>query len=292
MITGTERILLALLLIVLMLGMGCTLKPREFAAVARKPKALLVGIASQFGWMPLIAFGLAKGFGLPPEFAIGLILIGSTPGGTTSNLFAYYARSDVALSISMTVTSTIVAVGAMPAVLFLYATPFTSAELSIPFGSVVGTLVVMLLPVALGMFIRSRSERWAKRLERLGSHSGIAVLLLIVASTVVNNLDALKAVSGAMIAAALLLGLLGFVLGLGGARIAGLDVPQRRAVAFETSIQNSPLAFGVILASFDDATSERMLQMPMLYALLVLLSASVATATLRWIDRRAEPAAE
>lgn len=286
MITGFERALLALLLVVLMLGMGCTLEPRAFREVARKPKGLLIGIASQFGWMPLVAFGLAKGFGLPPELAIGLVLIGSTPGGTTSNLFAYYAKADIALSISMTVTSTVVAVAAMPAVLWVYATPFTSAELSIPFGSVVGTLLVMLLPVALGMVIRSRSERWARRLERLGSHSGVAVLVLIVGSTVVNNVDALMAVSGAMLAAALLLGLAGFALGLGGARLAGLAVPQRRAVAFETSIQNSPLAFGIILASFEAPASERMLQMPMLYALLVLVSASVITATLRKLDSR------
>ncbi len=122
-------------------------------------------------------------------------------------------------------------------------------------------------------------------LEQLGSYSGVLVLILLIASSLVRNADALAKVSGAMVAAALLLGVLGYVFGALGARVAGLTMPQRRAVAFETSIQNSPLAFGIILASFPSG-EERLLWMPMLYALLVLLSASAITLTIRWLGGR------
>lgn len=93
-----------------MVAMGTTLTVENFKKAVHSKKPLLIGMISQFGFMPLIAFGLAIGFGLSPLFSIGLILVGCTPGGTTSNLLTYYAKGDVALSISMTITSTILAI--------------------------------------------------------------------------------------------------------------------------------------------------------------------------------------
>ena len=102
MLSGPEKALLAALLIVLMMGMGATLERSHVRDVLAKPRGVLVGLASQFGWMPLIATGLALAFGLPDELALGLLIVGCTPGGTTSNLFAYLSKADVALSIAMT----------------------------------------------------------------------------------------------------------------------------------------------------------------------------------------------
>ncbi|RLB53613.1 MAG: transporter [Deltaproteobacteria bacterium] len=281
MIGGVEKALLALLLVVLMTGMGATLTFRQFGEVVRRPKGVLVGLASQFGWMPLVAFGLATALDLPAELALGLIIIGSTPGGTTSNLFTYYSGADLALSISMTVVSTLVAVVVMPLLLLVYAAPFTGDELELPLGNIVTTLALVLVPVGLGMAIRRRSERIAKMLERAGSYSGVAVLVLLIASSVVRNSSLFAQIPGAGYAAAFCLGVVGMGLGYGVARGVGLGLPQRRAVALETGIQNSPLAFGVILASFPDELTDRMLWLPMLYALFVLVSASVATLIFR-----------
>ena len=102
MLSPLETSLIALLLIVLMFGMGATLTWPRFQELARHPRAFLIGTASQFGWMPLLAFALAKLLELPSEAALGLIVMGTCPGGTTSNLFSHLARADVALSISMT----------------------------------------------------------------------------------------------------------------------------------------------------------------------------------------------
>lgn len=277
MLSGLEQALLALLLVVLMMGMGASLTVADFRAVLKNPRGPLIGLASQYGWMPLIAFTLAKALELPNEQAVSLIVVGCTPGGTTSNLFTYYARADVALSISMTALSTIVAVVVMPLLLVVYAGSFSDASLKVPYGNITTTLAVMLVPLALGMFIRARSARAAAVLEKVGSLSGIGVLLLLIVSGLVHNGELLARTTPAMYAAAIGLGVIGF--GAGYLLAALMRVPQagRRAIAFETGIQNSPLALGIILASFPAALHERMLWLPLLYALFVLLTASLLT---------------
>ena len=281
MLGPVEKALLAVLLLVLMTGIGATLSPRHFREILRAPKGVLVGLASQFGWMPLIAFGLAKGLALPTPMAIGLVLIGCTPGGTTSNMFTYYARADVALSVSMTVVSTAVATVVMPLLLMVYAEPLTSAELSLPLGNIVTTLVLVLVPVGIGVAIRARSERVAAKAERLGSLSGVVVLILLIGTSLWSNHDDLAEIPAAGYVAAIALGLLGMMLGWGVSRALGMPASQQRAVALETGIQNSPLAFAIILAAFPESEQAQVLWLPMLYALFVLLSASIVTLVLR-----------
>lgn len=281
MLSPLETILLAVLLVVLMAGMGASLTGEDFRAVLRRPRGPLIGLLSQYGWMPLIAYALARALGLPDDMALALIVVGCTPGGTTSNLFTYFAGADLALSVAMTAISTIVAVVVMPILLYLYSSAFTSATLSIPYGNVVSTLAVMLVPMGLGMLVRARAPAAARIVERVGGLAGIAVLLLLIGSALVKNLDLLRATTATMFAAAFGLGALGFGLGWLGARVAGLASPQRRAIAFETGIQNSPLALGILIASFPGEQQARMLWLPLLYALLVLISASLLTLGLR-----------
>jgi BASS family bile acid:Na+ symporter len=282
MLGPLETALLALLLIVLMFGMGATLTPERFREVAREPKAVLIGLASQFGWMPLLAFLLAKGLELPAPAALGLVIMGTCPGGTTSNMFAYYARADVALSVSMTAASKLVAVVMMPICLWLFARPFSSAEVTIPYGEVIKTLVVLLLPVGLGMWLRRRrGEAFAQRAERVGGLAGLCVLVLLVGASLLRNASLFATITPAMYAASILLGVGGMVLGDLAARVFRLPIRQRRAVSLETGIQNSPLAFAIIATSFDGALEVEMLRLPLLYALFVLIEASLVTLVYR-----------
>ena len=281
MLTQLQTILLAALLVILMAGMGASLTLGDFREVIRRPRGPLIGLLSQFGWMPLIAFVLCKALQLPDDLAVSLIVVGCTPGGTTSNLFTYFARADVALSVSMTALSTIAAVVLMPLTLYVYATGYTSAGLKIPYGNITSTLAVMLVPLAIGMALRARAPRAARVAERVGGLAGVAVLALLIGTGLYNNVDLLTATTGRMFAAAFGLGALGFGLGWLGARLAGLGAAQRRAIAFETGIQNSPLALGILIASFPGEQQARMLWLPLLYALLVLVSASVLTLVLR-----------
>lgn len=287
MLSGPEKALLAVLILVLMTGMGATLTPAAFKGVLRRPRGVLIGLASQFGWMPLIAFTLAVTLELSPAAAVGLILIGSTPGGTTSNLFTYYARADLALSISMTAVSTVVAVVVMPLVLALYAADFTAESMTIPYGGIASTLVVVLLPVALGMLIRSRSERAAAAAERIGSLAGVAVLLLLIASSLYRNGHLLATLSGSLYLATIGLGLLGIALGYAAATFAGLSRPERRAVGLETGIQNSPLALGIIVATFPESEHMELMIPPLMYALFVLISSTIVS--LVWRQTADEP---
>ena len=287
MLTQLQTISLALLLVVLMAGMGASLTVEDFREVLRRPRGPLIGLLSQYGWMPLIAFGLCKALGLPDDLAISLIVVGCTPGGTTSNLFTYFAGADVALSVSMTALSTIAAVVLMPLTLYIYASGYASAGLKIPYGNITTTLAVMLVPLAIGMVVRASRPGAAKVVERIGGVAGLGVLGLLIGTGLYNNMDVLRATTGTMYAAALGLGVLGFGFGWLGARVAGLSSAQRRAVAFETGIQNSPLALGILIASFPGEQQARMLWLPLLYALLVLISASVLTLGFRLARRAA-----
>ncbi len=272
-----EKALLAALLFVLMFGMGAGLTAQSFRDIARRPFAPVVGLLSQFGWMPLIAFTLAKVLALPPAMAISLLVVGCVPGGTTSNLFTMYARSDVALSVSMTAISTIAGVVVMPLVLGAYGASLTDASFAIPRGDIGGTLAIMLVPLGLGMVVRARWPARAPTAEKVGSIAGIAVLGLLIVTGLVSNAALLGRTTAPMVLAAFGLGACGFGLGWLGARAVGLPSSQRRAVAFETGIQNSPMALGIIIATFPAAMHEEMLWLPLLYALLVLLTASVLT---------------
>ncbi len=287
MLTTLQTILLAALLVVLMTGMGASLTMNDFREVLRRPRGPLVGLLSQYGWMPLIAFVLCKALGLPDDLAISLIVVGCTPGGTTSNLFTYFAGADVALSVSMTALSTIAAVVLMPLTLWIYASGYASAGLKIPYGNITTTLAVMLVPLAIGMWVRARRPGAARVVEQVGGVAGLGVLGLLIGTGLYNNMDVLKATTGTMYAAALGLGVLGFGFGWLGARVVGLGSAQRRAVAFETGIQNSPLALGILVASFPGEQQARMLWLPLLYALLVLISASVLTLGFRLTRRPA-----
>lgn len=277
MLSGVEQILLALLLVVLMAGMGASLTGEDFRAVLRSPRGPVIGLLSQYGWMPLVAYALARALELPNDQAISLIIVGCTPGGTTSNLFTYYARADVALSVSMTALSTIVAVVVMPLLLLLYATPFTDAALKIPYGNITTTLAIMLAPLALGMALRATRPRAAAVVEKVGGLAGLGVLALLIGTGLLRNGELLGRTTAAMYAASIGLGVLGFALGYLGAAILKVRPAGRRAIAFETGIQNSPLALGIILASFPSAMHERMLWLPLAYALFVLVSASLLT---------------
>jgi bile acid transporter len=287
MLTVTETSLIALLLIVLMFGMGATLTWQRFQDLARAPRAFLIGTASQFGWMPLLAFGIAKLLELPTLAAVGLIVMGTCPGGTTSNLFAHLARADVALSISMTAASKVLGIVMMPICLYLYARPFTGTEFPIPYGDIVKTLIVLLLPVAIAMGLRRRfGPRFASVAERAGSAAGIAVLISLITLSVTRNAHLFKTVQLSVYLAAALLGSAGMLLGGLVARACRLPVAQRRTVSFETGIQNSPLCFAVLLMAFPTAPQLELLTLPLLYALFVLIEAASVTVAYRWLDAR------
>jgi BASS family bile acid:Na+ symporter len=287
MLTPLETALIALMLVVLMFGMGATLTIERFREVLARPRAFVIGTVSQFGFMPLLAYLLAKGLDLPNEAALGLVVMGMCPGGTTSNLFAHLARADVALSISMTAASKLLGVLMMPLCLVLYARPFTSAAMPIPYADIVKTLVVLLAPVALAMYLRTRlGERFARGAEKVGSIAGLTLLASIAGITTLRNAHVFATISASMYTAAITLGASGMLFGALVSRAFGLPTAERRTVSFETGVQNSPLCFAILALSFPSQGELSILRLPLLYSLFVLIEASLATLLYRTLDAR------
>jgi bile acid transporter len=292
-----EQGLLAIMILIIMFGMGATLTPGDFRNALHRPKGLLIGFLSQFGLMPLIAFSLAIMLQLPPAQAIALILIGCLPGGTTSNMFAYFARGSVALSISMTAASTLLALIMMPILLDLYAAGFgeqIDAELRaagdetgfvMPYFNIIVSLLLVLVPVAAGMVLLRISPGWAKTAEDTAGFMAIVVILFLLCSVTIRHANLFLDTSWRIYAGAVCVGLIGFLFGYLMAGLVRLAPRFKRAVSLETGIQNGPIAFAIILLSFREPLQSQMLWVAILYSTFIVITSSFVTLYFRRIGR-------
>jgi BASS family bile acid:Na+ symporter len=280
-LSGLDKLLIATLTLVLMVGMGASLTPGDYRRALERPRAILIGLLSQFGWMPLLAYLAIRSLGLEGTDALGLLLMACTSGGNASNMFSYFSRADLALSVSMTAVSTLASVVMMPTLLYAYAASLSQTPMQIPYLAVMGTLALMLLPIGGGMWIRHRSARTAARVERVGGVAGALLLAVLLITSVSDQLDLLLTAEDASLLACLFVALSGMALGYMVARLAGLQPRQRQAVSLETGVQNAPLAIAVILATFPAVEQEALLKLPFLYAMTALCVGSVVTLAYR-----------
>ena len=188
MVTEFETKLLGLMMMVIMLGMGASLTWRDFLIACRKPKGVLIGLACQYGIMPFLGFTLAMVLDLSPAWTLGLILMACMPGGTTSNIFTYFSKAVLALSIMMTSVSTLVALVMVPALLELYSgAAGLGGEFKIPATNVAQVLVVLLVPTLIGMATRKLNPNVGATLELVGGIMGILVILFLVVTWIPRN---------------------------------------------------------------------------------------------------------
>ncbi|MEX0732699.1 MAG: bile acid:sodium symporter [Aquisalimonadaceae bacterium] len=285
MLTPLEEQLLGVMMIVIMLGMGASLTFKDFRIALRHPQAIGIGFASQYLFMPLIAFTLSRVFSLSPEQTVGLILMGCVPGGTTSNIFAYFSKSLLSLSILMTVCSTLAAVVMVPLVMSIYRAGIAD-EFLIPPGNVAAVLFVLLIPTLMGMWSRRKNANFGAVTELVGGILGIGVIVFLVVTWVPRNWDLLLATRAEVYAAAILLGLCGFLIGYFFSRGLRLDPRKARTVSLETGIQNGPLAILIIVLSFDGEVQQQMLLIPVMYSLFIVINSTIVTVFYRrWTTR-------
>lgn len=287
MLTDTETRLLGVMMMVIMLGMGASLTFKDFAIALRKPQGILVGLVCQYGLMPLIAFAMATALGLPPAYAIGLILMGCMPGGTTSNIFTYFSKGTLSLSILMTMCSTLVAVFMVPVTLALYSAGI-EGEWQIPQGNIIQVLAVLLVPTVLGMALRKLNANVGAVVEMIGGLLGVLVILFLVVSWVPRNWQLLLDTGFPVYTASIGLGLVGMVLGYGLSRLLRQDTRRSRTIAMETGIQNGPLAVLIVVLTFTDDRQQAVLLIPVLYSLFIVLTSSAVTVWFRGITTREE----
>ena len=227
----------------IMLGMGLTLSWNDFALVAKTPSWVVLGMLLQFTVMPLLGWGLGILFQLPPFFAVGLILVACCPGGTASNVIAFLANANVALSVAMTTCSTFGAI---------LLTPFLTASLSGSYldvdawGLFYSTLKVVLVPVALGVLLNQYANRLTQRILPYAPASAVVLIVLIVASIIGQGKEIILSSGLNLIAAILLLHFFGFVLGYFLSKIILKNTAVSKTIAIEVGMQNSGL--GAVLA--------------------------------------------
>jgi BASS family bile acid:Na+ symporter len=234
-------------LMLIMLGMGLTLEPGDFRAVARMPGAVLAGFVGQYTIMPLAGWGTAKALGLPPDFAVGLILVACAPGGTASNVVTYIARANVALSVVMTSCSTLAAVVVTPWLTQWLAGAYLPVD---GWGMFLTTLQVVLGPVALGVFLNRKLPRAAVGFAKWGPLVSVILICMICASIVGQGREAILQNMGVLALAVGMLHGLGFFFGWAMAWLLGFKPPEARAISIEVGMQNSGLAAVLAKAHF------------------------------------------
>jgi BASS family bile acid:Na+ symporter len=289
MLTEFETSLLGIMMMAIMLGMGASLTFKDFRIAFRKPQGIAVGLLCQYGIMPFLGYALAVALGLPPALAIGVILIGCMPGGTTSNIFTYFSKGALALSIMMTICSTLAAVVMVPALLSFYSgLKGLPAEYAIPAGNVAQVLVVLIVPTLLGMALRKWNPNVGATIELVGGALGIFVILFLIGTWVPRNHMLLATTPWPVYFAAIGLGLIGMALGYALSRLLRQDTRRSRTIALETGIQNGVLAVLIILLTFKGEMQQQVLLVPVLYSLFIVLTSSAVTVWFRRTTTREE----
>lgn len=289
MLSEVEKKLLGIMMILIMFGMGAGLTWRDFFSALKKPQGLVIGVVSQFGLMPLIALGLGILLQLPPPAAFGLLIMGCVPGGTTSNIFTYFSKGDLALSIMMTVASTLTAVVMTPLLLVVYGQHISQSALQVPFEDISLTLFVLLVPVAIGMIVRKANANVGAVSEFLGSVLGVLVIVFLVVTWIPRNASLLATTPISIYLAAAGLGLMGFILGFGFAKLLRQTHKRAMTICLETGIQNGPLGVAIVIFSLPKEMHDDVLLIPILYSLMIVLSSTAVTFFFRrWMTRLEE----
>ena len=235
------------LLGIVMFGMGLTLKPSDFKVVFSRPKDVIIGCLAQFTIMPLLAWLLSIVFQLPAELAIGVILVGTCPGGTSSNVMTYLSKGDVALSVGMTAVSTILAPFLTPLLTYVFAGAKVEVNILSMFLSIIK---VVILPIVGGFLINHFFKKFTESVVEILPLISTTAIVAIVAAVVSAN-SAKILTSGLLIVAVVILhNVCGYSLGYLIGKVLKLDTTKCRAISIEVGMQNSGLATSLAAAHF------------------------------------------
>lgn len=230
-----------------MFGMGLTIKMGDFQVVFSRPKEILIGCLAQYTVMPFLAWILAVVLKLPEDLALGVIMVGCCPGGTASNVITYIAGGDVALSVGMTIVSTLVAPLATPSLAYVLA----GAWVEVSFIAMVLSVVkVILVPVLLGILIRSILGKQIQKISELLPLISVVSIVMIISGIVAVNADKIISCGMLVLGVVILHNLCGMGIGLAAAKLLKVPYDKVTAIAIEVGMQNSGLAVSLATANF------------------------------------------
>ncbi|XP_078072286.1 sodium-dependent organic anion transporter-like [Mustelus asterias] len=287
-------------LFLVMIAMGCTVDLKKLWAHLKRPWALVVGMVCQFGLMPLIAFTLAISFALKPASAIAVLIMGSCPGGTISNVMSYWTDGDMDLSVSMTVCSTILAIGFMPLSLYIYSTAWTqdlnnsniathARNITMPYKQIGVSLFGLIIPILFGIFVARKWPKQSKLILKIGTGVGasIIIVLAVVTSLLYKgpwNADVPLLIIG------IINPLIGCIIGFIFAALVQQSWTRCRTIALETGIQNGHLCSTILMLSFKEQLSS-MFAYPFIYICFQLFHGFVFVTAYRIYKRCKKPSA-
>ena len=239
---------LPIALAVIMTVLGLSLTPADFRRVIVLPRGVAIGLSNLVLISPLLAFAVAEAYALEPALAVGLVILGAAPGGTTANMLTHLARGDTALSITLTAISSVAAVITVPLYLELATEHFGAAGFDddVGMGGVVArVLLITVVPLALGMYIRSRSPERVQEIEPRARVVAMALFLAVVIGAVISEYERVLDNLDDVAAAAVTLNVAAMAISFTIARVARLDDRQSTAIAIELGIHNATLAIAV-----------------------------------------------
>ena len=237
------------LLMIIMFGMGLTMKLSDFAVVFMRPRDIIVGCLAQFIVMPLLAFALGRAFGLSNELLAGVVLVGTCPGGTSSNVITYLSKGDTALSIGMTSINTLLAPFLTPMLTYLYLRTSVEVDVRSMFMSIIQ---VVIIPIGLGLIINRLFEKYIRKIRDYLPTVSVTAICLIVAAVVSHNSEKILSTGAIIFVIVILHNLLGYACGYLIGILFKMDMPRKKAVSIEIGMQNSGLATSLAASAFPD----------------------------------------
>jgi len=283
-------LLLLAVIIVVGLGLGADSTIEDFKSAFKMPKAVLCGFACQYGFMPLCAFAFVNLANIPEYAAIGVILTGASPGGTTSNLFTLWSHGDVPLSITMSFCSTLAAMFMLPLLVLLYIDALSDANVTIPWGNIVISTLIIAIPTALGLWVRRSNTTWKFRgrflwewLQSSASVLGAFFVFVALISIMFLHWSKIASASWELWVFAFLMEPMGCLFGYCTSRLLGLPARTHPTIALECGVQNFPFTMIVISLSFgaDSKEGKEAFVFPVLYGLAYVVNSSWIVLLLR-----------
>ena len=240
---------ITILLGIVMFGMGLTLKAADFKMVITHPVPVIIGLIAQFTIMPLAAFGVAYLLQLPPALAAGLVLLGSVPGGTASNVMVYLAKGNVPLSITMTSCSTLLAPIMTPFLLLIFAGQWMPVDAVAMFMSIIQVIII---PIVLGLAVSKLLPTAVEKSLNIIPLISVLAIMIIISAIVAGNRENIASAGLLIFLAVFLHNGFGLLFGYLAAKLLRLSIQDRRAISIEVGMQNSGLGVSLAKAHFAD----------------------------------------
>ncbi|CAM3472112.1 bile acid:sodium symporter family protein [Aquirufa ecclesiirivi] len=269
-----SAVLLPLALAIIMMGLGLSLQLEDFKRVVTFPKAVVLGLFCQMILLPVICYFIALGFGLSPELAVGLMLLSASPGGPTANLYSHISKGDVALNVTLTALNSLISVFSITIIVNFAMKQFMQSDQYVPlqFSKVMEVVMIVLLPVSIGMVVRSKFSKLAATLDKPVKIASAVFLTLVIVLTIIKErnhiVDDFKAVG----LATLTLNVASMAIGYFVPLFFQLGKKQAIAIGMEIGIHNGTLAIFIALTVIGNST---MSIPPVIYSLLMFFTAAI-----------------